>query len=104
MNNEDRMFHISQQLDADTIREFERNVPTSVCRSIASDHIGKPTSFPMVPSETRGRTGANFADEVPITPPPGIKIMDAMMAQDDRLWRRDLAQRLGVRDEPKDAA
>src|SRR4030095_16795754 len=95
--DENKLFHISNQMDRETLSSFERNVPTSVCRSIAADHIGRSTSLPAVPSESSGR--ANFSEPLPIEAPPGVSICDAMMAQEDRLWRRDLKARLGVKDD-----
>jgi hypothetical protein len=105
MIDEDKMFHISNQMDRESLAAFERNVPTSVCRAIANDHVGKPTSFPATPSETPGKT--NWVEPNPIEPPAGVAICDAMMAQQDRRWRRELAKELGVKapnDEPPSAA
>jgi hypothetical protein len=100
-------FTAKATMDAATLREFERGVPTSVCRDIAKDHLGRPTALPTIPSVTPGKPGSNWK-ETPITPPPGIAILDEMLAQEDRLWRRrrELAAKLGAEapnDEPPSA-
>jgi hypothetical protein len=100
--DENEMFSAKNQMDRETLRSFEQGVSTKVVRDIVGDHLGKPVAFPTTPSETPGHT--NFSEPLPLGPPPGIKIMDEMLAQDDRIWRRDLAQRLGVKapnDEPQ---
>jgi hypothetical protein len=99
MTDHTKQFTARATMDRETIQAYEDGVPTSVARDIARDHIGKSTSLPTVPSVSWGKPGINYADEVPIAPPPGIALMDAMMAQDDRLWRRDLKARLGVKDD-----
>ena len=52
--NEDRMFNAKNQMDRETLRDYERAVPTSVCRDVIKDHLGKPTSLPTVSGETPG--------------------------------------------------
>ncbi len=105
MVDENKLFHAKNQMDRETIREFERGVPTSVARDIARDHIGKSTSLPMSGVASSGLP--NFVEPKPLETPPGIAIVDQLMAQEDRLWRRELAQRLGekvTKDEPPSAA
>jgi hypothetical protein len=100
--NEDKMFSAKNQADPSTLREYERAVPTKVVREIVGDHLGKPVAFPATPGETPGHM--NYAEPTPLGPPPGIALMDKMMEVENALWRRDLAQRLGVRDDPPNAA
>jgi hypothetical protein len=100
MTNEDKMFHIKNQADRQTLQAFERAVPPKLAREIANDHLGKSVSFPSVPGDTPGR--ANWVEPNPITPPPGIALMDGMMKLEEALWRRELAQRLGVKAAPND--
>jgi len=104
--NENEMFSAKNQADAETLRDYERAVPTSVARAIAADHIGRPVAFPTTPGVTPGHM--NYSEPLPLAPPPGIKLMDKMMEVENALWRRDLAQRLGVKapndDPPKQAA
>jgi hypothetical protein len=98
-----KQFTARATMDRETLQAFEKAVPTSLARAVINDHLGKPTALPTIPSETPGKPGINYADEVPIAPPPGIAILDEMLAQEDRLWRRELANKLGV-EPPKDAA
>ncbi len=85
MVDENRMFHIKNQADAETLREFERGVPTSVARDIVRDHLGKSTSLPMSGVASSGLP--NFVEPKPLETPPGIAIVDQLMAQED-LYRR----------------
>lgn len=87
--NENDMFSAKNQLDGPTLREYNKAVPPKVCREIVDDHLGKPTSFPTTPGETPGLM--RFSDPVPLGPPPGIAVMDQMMAEQDRNWRSPLA-------------
>jgi len=47
--NEDRMFHINNQADPSTLRDYERAVPTSVAKAIARDHISETRGIPSTP-------------------------------------------------------
>jgi len=104
--DENKLFHASRQMDRETLRSFEEGVSTKVAREIARDHISKPVAFPTTPGETPGLP--NYAEPRPLEAVPGVGIMAQMMAQEDRLWRRELANKLGVKapngDPPKDAA
>jgi hypothetical protein len=104
--NENEMFHAKNQADPSTLREFERAVPNSVATAIAEDHRGKPTSLPMSGVSSSGLP--NYSEPTPLGPPPGIALMDKMMEVENALWRRELAQRLGVKapndEPPSDAA
>jgi hypothetical protein len=82
-------------MDAPTMAAYRKAVPDNLAKSIAKDHIGRPTSFRSTPGETPGPM--RLTDPKPLGPPPGIAICDQMMAVEDRLWRRELAQRLGVK-------
>jgi hypothetical protein len=90
--DENQMFNIANQADAETLCDYERAVPTKVCREIAGDHIGRPTSHPAVPSESSGK--ANFSEPRPIECPPGVAQLDKLMAQEDAEWRSPLARLL----------
>jgi hypothetical protein len=102
--NENEMFSAKNQMDKETLRSFEQGVSTKVVREIVGDHLGKPVAFPATPGETPGHM--NYAEPTPLGPPPGIALMDKMMEVENALWRRELAQRLGVKapnDDPPSA-
>jgi hypothetical protein len=102
--DENKLFHASRQMNPSDIREFDRNVPPSVARDIVKDNA-KSVHFPSTPGWSSGKP--NYSEPKPLGPPPGIAVMDQMMAQEDRLWRRELANKLGVKlpeKPPSDAA
>lgn len=102
--DENKLFHARNQMDRETLRSFEEGVSTKVAREIAKDHISRPVAFPTTPSVTPGLP--NYSEPLPLAPPQGIAQLDKIMAQEDRLWRRELANKLGVAlpEEPPDAA
>ena len=80
-------------MDASTMRALADAVPDHLVRSVVSDNmrsapVAKPAEGPVVPSE------GGWRKERPIEPPPGVKIIDEMMAAEDVVWRRELAKKL----------
>lgn len=77
------------------VAEMARVVPTSLVRDIVRDFrrgVSQPSSIEREP-EVRG---SGWVDPAPLGPPPGIKLIDRMMAAEDRQWRRQRAREFGV--------
>ena len=75
--------------------EAARAVPDDVVRSLVEDFRRGPAQ-PSSPLKQSGRTvevnrGSGWQDAAPLSQPPGIKIMDAMMDQQDKI---DKAERI----------
>jgi len=97
----DDVFHARNTMDGPTLREYQKGEG----RAPSWDkNPARPSVFPPnVFGESPKQGTPNFSPERSMEV-PGIDLMDRMMDQQDMLDRRDLKQRLGVKDDPKDAA
>lgn len=98
-------FTAQATMDHETLREYDKAVPDP--QTLANDHLGKPVQFPFHsdPKPAKPVAGMNIQKPTPLKSPPGIHLCDRIADHFAALDRRELKQRLGVKDEPpKDAA
>src|SRR5262249_2706581 len=89
----------SATMDRETLREYERVIDP---RLITKDHLGKPTSLPSVFGQSPGTNAPNCSPPVPLKV-EGVEHVDRIADHFAKLDRRDLKQRLGVKDDPEAA-
>jgi len=94
----DDHFTAANMIDRETLRDMA----VAEGRPSDSKYQRPSTSLPTVHGKSSGKRGENILEARPVEPVPGIAIMDQMMAAEDKLWRRELAQRLGVKEPRKD--
>ena len=95
-----KQFTAKATMDRETLREYEKVIDP---RIIARDHIGKPTSLPSVFGQSPGTNAPNYSPERPLKV-EGVEHVDRIADHFAALDRRDLKQRLGVKDEPNETA
>ena len=85
------------------VRDMTAAVPDKLVRDIVRDHHGKSTSLPSVFGESSQVAGTNILEARPLDPVPYVAHCDRIADHFAALDRRDLKQRLGVKDEPPSA-
>jgi hypothetical protein len=84
-------------MQSSVVVEMARAVPDGLMRDIVKDFwkgVSRPS--PMIPQEPVQR-GSGWVDPGPLRPPPGVELIDRMMAVEDRQWRAERARQFGVK-------
>src|SRR5262245_28666531 len=82
-------------MPASAMREMMKAVPDAVMRAISDDARRPNPVTGGAPQPTQPvQRGTGWARPIPVEPPPGIKIIDAMMDEQDRIDRAELALRI----------
>jgi hypothetical protein len=84
------------QMPANAVDAMVAAVPDSLMRDIVRDFwkgVSQPSS--LIPQQPVAR-GSGWVTPAPLRPPPGVELIDRMMATDDRRWRAERAKEFGV--------
>jgi hypothetical protein len=71
---------------------------SDVVRQIVGDNLGRSVHqrSSILPEAPRPAVQARPSAVQPLGPPPGIKIIDAMLDAEDRQWREERARQFGI--------
>jgi hypothetical protein len=89
-------------MQSSVVVEMARAVPDSLIRQIVSDNRRAAQLAPAAAPVPERGTG--WVDQAPLRSPPGVELIDRMMAVDDRRWRAEREREFGVEPPPKPPA
>jgi hypothetical protein len=88
-------------MQSSVVMEMARAVPDSLMRDIVKDFwkgVARPSSMA---AQQPVQKGTGWVTPAPLRSPPGVELIDRMMATDDKRWRAERAKEFGVEPTPK---
>ena len=86
-------------MDRGAMKAMMDAVPDALMKELRGDARRLPVTYPssMIPTSnerTETKRGSGWISERPLEPPPGIKILDQIMDQQDKIDRAEMAVKL----------